>query len=94
MKDPRDSAPHWSPAGNRWEVRGARGAKWRMPLPPGPPPELSKAQREEQERAAARAEARVAKLHLASLLGGGTIVMFLVLVAVIFMLALVLVLHG
>jgi hypothetical protein len=65
-----------------------------MPVPQGPPPELTKAEREEEARAAARAESRVARLHLAGLFGVGTLVMFLVLVAVIFMLVLVLVLHG
>jgi hypothetical protein len=92
--DPRNSAYRsHQPNANQWRWTGARGAKWRMPVPPGPPPEPSKAEREEEARAAARAEARVARLHLAGLLSGGTLVMFLVLVAVIFMLVLVLVLH-
>jgi len=70
------------PGPSRWQWTGARGAKWRMPVPPGPPPELSKAQREEEEREEARAEGRAARLHLPGLLSGGVIVMGLVLAAV------------
>jgi hypothetical protein len=94
LNHPRNSAYRSQPGPSRWRWTGARGAMWRMPVPPGPPPEPTKPEREDEARAAARAESRVARLHLAGLLGGGTLVMFLVLVAVIFMLVLVLVLHG
>jgi hypothetical protein len=59
-----------------------------MPVPPGPPPELSKAEREQAARAEARAAAWGARLHLLGLFSGTTvIVMGVVLAAVIIMLA-------
>ena len=69
----------------RWQTMGVRGAKWRMPMPPGPPPELSKAQREELREQEARAEARWHWLHLPSVLSVGVAVMSIVLAAVIVM---------
>jgi hypothetical protein len=83
MEDPQ------RPVANSWRWVGARGARWRMPVPPGPPPELSKAQREEQERA----EARAARSHLPGLLSGGVIVMGLVLTAVVVVAVLALISH-
>jgi hypothetical protein len=83
MQDPQ------GPVANRWQWVGARGAKWRMPVPPGPPPELNNAHREEE----ARAEARVARLHLRALFSGGVIVMGLVLAVVAVMFVLVLTSH-
>jgi len=77
------------PGPNQWQWTGARGARWRMPVAPGPPPELSKAQHEEEERE----EARAARLHLPSLLSGGVIVMGLVLAAVFVMFVLAVIGH-
>jgi hypothetical protein len=77
----------------RWRRVGARGAKWSMPVAPGPPPELSKAQREEEARAEARAEARLARLHLVALSGAGVVVMGLVLAAVVVLAVLVVISH-
>ena len=60
MDDPGNSAYRsQQPSANQWRLTGARGAKWRMPVPPGPPPKLTKAEREEDARAAARAESRL-----------------------------------
>jgi hypothetical protein len=81
------------PVANRWRSVGAKGARWRMPVPPVPPPELSKAQRDQEARAEARAEARVARLHLISLFSVGVTVMGLVLIAVIAMFVLVVIGH-
>jgi hypothetical protein len=83
------------PDANRWRRVGARGAKWRMPVPPGPPepPKISKAEREREARAEARAEARVARLHLVSLFSVGVTVMGLVLAAVVVMFVLALTSH-
>jgi hypothetical protein len=81
------------PVPNRWRWVGARGAKWRMPVPPGRPPQPSKAQREQAARAEARAEARVARLHLVSLFSVGVTVMGLILAAVVVMFVLVLMSH-
>jgi hypothetical protein len=74
----------------RWQTMGARGAKWRMPMPPGPPPELSQAQREQQREEEARDEARWGWLHLPSLLSAGVIVMSIALAAVIVLVVLAL----
>jgi hypothetical protein len=90
LNEPSNSAYRpQEPSANRWRWVGARGAKWRMPVPPGPPPELSKARREEEERAAARA----ARLHLPGLLSRGVIVMGLILAAVVVMSVVVLISH-
>lgn len=77
------------PGANRWRWVGARGAMWRMPVPPGPPREPSKAQREQE----ARAEARVARLHLVSLFSVGVTVMGLILAAVVVMFVVALTSH-
>jgi hypothetical protein len=66
-----------------------RGPRPRVPRPPGPPPKLSKAERDQEKRADARAE----RLHLAGLTGAGAIIMSLVLAAVVLMLVLALVIH-
>jgi hypothetical protein len=88
--DPRASAyPEQWPIANRWRWVGAKGAKWRMPVQPGPSPELGKAQREQR----ARAEARVARLHLISLFSVGVTVIGLVLAAVVVMFVLVVIGH-
>lgn len=87
--DPRISAyrPQQHVA-NRWQWVGARGARWRMPIAPGPPPELSKAERELQAPAEARGAARAARLHLFGLFSTGTVIaMCVVLAAVVIMLA-------
>jgi hypothetical protein len=92
--DARDSTrgPQQSIAG-RWRWTGAHGAKWRMPVPPGPPPELSKAEREQEARTEARGVAIVTRLHLVGLFSAGVVVTGLVLAAVIVMLVLVLLGH-
>ncbi len=87
------------PIASRWRWVGAKGAKWRMPVPPGPPgppgppPKLGKAQREQEARAEARAETRVARLHLISLFSVGVAIMGLVLAAVVVMFVLVAIGH-
>lgn len=94
MDDPNDP---YSPSNLSWNWSrgwpqrqpfsgiGRRGL--RVPPPPGPPHRPSKAQRELQERAEARAE----RLHLAGLTGAGVVVMTVVLAAVVVMFVLVLV---
>jgi hypothetical protein len=74
----------------RWQTMGARGAKWRMPMPPGPPPELTRAEREERREEEERAEARWGWLRLPSLLSIGVIVMCLALAAIVILAALAL----
>jgi hypothetical protein len=61
----------------------------RVPRPPGPPRKPSRAEREQEKRA----EARAKRLHLAGLTNAGAVVMTVVLVAVVVMLVLVLVSH-
>jgi hypothetical protein len=76
--------PMWRPfSGRLWR----RGGRLRVPGPPGPPPKLSKAEREQEKRAEARAE----RLHLAVLSNAGAIIMSVILGAVMVMLVLVLV---
>jgi hypothetical protein len=81
------------PAPNRWRKAGAVGATWRMPVPPEPPPEPTKAEREQEAHAEARTEARVTRLHLTGLPGGGVIVMGLALAAVVVLAVLALIGH-
>jgi hypothetical protein len=73
MDDPNDP---YSPDNLSWNWRFG-GPKWRP----------SKAEREQEMRAEARAE----RLHLAGLTSGGVIIMSVILVAVVGMLVLVLV---
>ncbi len=75
------------PVANRWQWTGAHGASWRMPVPPGPPHEPTKVEREQK----ARAEARVARLHLVGLSNVGVIVICLALAVVVVISALVLI---
>jgi hypothetical protein len=77
----------------RWRMAGAVGARWRMPVPPGPPPELTKAQRDQEARIEAQAEARIARLHLPGVLSAGVIVMALVLAVVVAMAVVVVISH-
>jgi hypothetical protein len=60
-----------------------------IPAPPGPRPRLSKARREQKERA----DARDSRLHLVGLTKAGIIVMGLALAAVIVMAAMALSSH-
>jgi hypothetical protein len=57
--------PTWRPFSGRW-MRGPR-----VPPPPGPPHRPGKAEREQAQRA----EARARRLHLAGLTSAGVIVM-------------------
>jgi len=75
--------PNWRPFSGRW-MRGPR-----VPPPPGPPHRASKAEREQQRRAEARAE----RLHLTSLSNAGVMIMGVLLAAVLIMLVLVLLLR-
>ncbi|MGB6453584.1 MAG: hypothetical protein WBH47_03750 [Streptosporangiaceae bacterium] len=100
MDDPNDP---YSPRNLSWSWGGfgRPWAKWRpfsgrylrgwprVPPPPGPPPKLSKAEREEEQRAEARAD----RLHLAGLSSAGVIIMSVVLAAVLVTVMLVLVTH-
>ena len=94
MDDPNDP---YSPANLSWNWwrggpgwRPFSGRRWRglrVPPPPGPPRRPSKAEREQEKRAEARAE----RLHLAGLTNAGVIIMSVVLGAVVVMLVVVLV---
>ena len=99
MNDPNDpnspenlswnwgAPPKWRPfSGQRaWLRKGGL----RLPRPAGPPPKLSKAEREQEERGEARAE----RLHLAGITNAGVIIMSVVLAAMVVILVLVLVTH-
>jgi hypothetical protein len=76
-------SPYGSDQPVRWRTMGALGANWRMPVPPGPPPESGKVRREQERESEARAEARLARLHLPGLLSGGVIVMGIALAAIV-----------
>jgi hypothetical protein len=80
-KDQDDLSWNWSFGGPKWRPFSGRGLRGpRVPRPPGPPPKRSKAERDQERRAEARAE----RLHLASLSNVGVIIMAVVLgVAVI-----------
>jgi len=77
----RFGGPKWRPFSGRW-MRGPR-----VPPPPGQRRRPSKAEREQERRAEARAE----RLHLAGLTNAGVIIMSVVLGAVVVMLVMVLV---
>ena len=66
---------------------GRSGRGPRVPPPPGPPPKRSKADREQEKRAEARAE----RLHLAGLSNAGVIIMGIVLGAALVVLVVVMV---
>ena len=83
---------HEQPA-NRWRSIRFVGGSYRIPLPPGPPPEPSKAERELEERIRERGAARAARLHLAGLMSGGVIVMGLALIVVFVLFMLVVFAH-
>jgi hypothetical protein len=96
MDDPNDP---YSPENLSWNWRFG-GPKWRpftgrylhgprVPPPPGPPRRLSKAEREQEKRAEARAE----RLHLAGLTNAGVIIMGVVLGVAVLVLVLVAVSH-
>ena len=91
MDDPNDPySPdnlswNWSRGGPGWRpFRSRRGL--RVPPPPGPPRRPSKAEREQEKRAEARAE----RLHLVGLTNAAVIVMGVVLGAVVVMIVVVL----
>jgi hypothetical protein len=81
------------PGTQRWRLNRFHGGSYRIPLPPGPPPELTNAQREEEREEEARAEALWGWLHLPSLLRVGVTVMGLALGAVVVMAVLALTSH-
>ncbi len=96
MDDPNDP---YSPSNLSWNW-GRGGPQWRpftgrylrgprVPPPPGPPRRPSKAERDQEMRA----EARAARLHLAGVTNAGVIIMSVVLAAVVVMLVVVLVSH-
>jgi hypothetical protein len=93
MDDRREPAYRLrQPSGQKWRSIRFHGGSYRIPLPPGPqPPDLSKAEREEEARAAARA-APEAKL-VAEGLSVGVIVMGVVLAGVVVISVLVLISH-
>jgi hypothetical protein len=74
--------PKWRPFTLQGRLRQGR-----LPRAPGPPPRVSKAERE-QER---RADARAARLHLIGLSNAGVIIMSVVLGALVLVLVLLLV---
>ena len=96
MDDPNDpNSPdnlswNWVGGGPKWRPFSGRQS-WlrgpRIPRPPGPQPKSSKAEREQEKRAEARAE----RLHLAGLTSVGAIIMSVVLAAVAVMLVLALI---
>ena len=94
MDDPNDP---YSPSNLSWNWRFG-GPKWRpfsgrylwgprVPPPPGPRRKPSKAERQREMRAEARAE----RLHLAGVTSAAMVIMSVVLTAVVVMLVLVLV---
>ena len=96
MDDPNDPySPgnlswNWSRGGPKWlPFSGRSGRGPRVPPPPGPPLKRSKAERDQEKRAEARAE----RLHLAGLTNAGVIIMSVVLGAVVIALVLVLISH-
>jgi hypothetical protein len=96
MDDPNDPYSrdnlswNWSRGGPTWRPFSGRGGRGpRVPPPPGPPPKRSKAEREQEKRAEARAE----RLHLVALTNAGVIIMGVVLAAVVVMVVLALVSH-
>ena len=98
MDDPKDPNDPYSPENLSWNWSmggpgaASSGPRWRgprVPPPPGPPRRPSKADREQERRAEARAE----RLHLAGLTNAGVIIMSVVLGVVLVMLVLVLVSH-
>lgn len=93
MADPHDhrlsSYRAKSPATNRWRRAGAFGARWRMPVPPGPPSRGSRPDKAERE-AEARTEARTERMHLVGITDAWLVIMGVVLAAVVIMLVLAL----
>ena len=87
-KSPDDLSWNWSRQPVFRPFSG-RGPRMRVPRPPGPPPKVTKAERDREKRADARAD----RMHLAGLSSAGAIIMTLVLAAVVVMLVLALVTH-
>ena len=95
MDDPNDPYSkenlswNWSRGGPTWRpFSGRRGP--RIPPPPGPRPRASKADREQERRADARAD----RLHLVALTSAGVVVMGAVLgVGVVVLLVLLVIRH-
>jgi hypothetical protein len=81
---------NWSRGGPKWRPFSGRYLRGpRVPPPPRPARKPSKAEREQEMRAEARAE----RLHLAGLTSAGAIIMSVVLGAVVVILVLVLISH-
>jgi hypothetical protein len=87
-KSPDDLSWNWSRQPVFRPFSG-RVPRLRVPRPPGPPPKPTKAEREQDKRADARAQ----RLHLAGLSSAGAVIMTLVLAAVVVMLVVALVTH-
>jgi hypothetical protein len=94
MGDPNDPYSrdnlswNWRFGGPKWQPftgRVFRGP--RVPPPPGPPPKRSKAERQQE----VRAEARAARLHLVGLTNAGVIIMGVLLGAAVVALVVVVV---
>ncbi len=89
LGDTSDSAHRpKQPTANRWRSIGYVSGSSRIPVSPGPRPEPSKAQREQEARIKSHGDARVGQLHLLGLFGSG-----LALAAVIVIFVLVWVSH-
>ncbi len=95
MDDPNDPYSPSNLSWNRWVARPGPLRGPRVPPPPGPRMR-SKAEREANKRAearAVRAEARAERLHLAGVTNAGVIIMSAVLGAVVVILVVLLVAH-
>jgi hypothetical protein len=93
QNEPKDLAWNWQGPRQFRPFSGQqawlRKGGLRVPPPAGPPPKLSKAERDQERRADERAE----RMHLAGLTSVGAIIMSVVVAAVVIVLVLVLISH-
>jgi hypothetical protein len=84
FNDPRSSrrGPQ-QPVAQRWRVIPFLGGSYRIPLPPGPPPKPSKAERQLEHEQEERGEANVARFHVIGLFRVGVVVISVALAAVV-----------
>jgi len=94
MGDPNDphrpdnSSWNWSFGGPKWRpFTRLPGSGRRLPRAPGPPPKPTKAERDQEKRA----EARAKRLHLVGLTNAGVIIIGVILGAAVIMLVLLLI---